>query len=170
MPEPTSEENESAKMQSFEKWYEQFNDIDHTVSIIIRGHLLLEETINEYLRLAVPNPSFLERFQFRQKVKIMRGLSASYGLDESCEKYWKLIDLLTDLRNNAAHKSHDSNSEERAEIIGKIMVLAESMHPNSDKNIPGAFASASSFLSEILYDKQSSLLKQEPGETPGPST
>ena len=104
-------------------WEKKINDFDPTVSLIIRGHLLLEGQINLYLERKLENAKFVNGFRFRAKVDMVRALSKE---GETEEELWQLILLLNTLRNKAAHKVEDENRTARIDALYKVAgVLAK---------------------------------------------
>jgi hypothetical protein len=102
--------------QMQEEWEKKMREFDPSVFLIIRAHVLLEEQINLYLERKVPNPEFVDGFRFRAKVQLVRALSE----DGKWEEFWQLIDLLTALRNQSAHKPHEKSGSARMDTLMKI--------------------------------------------------
>jgi hypothetical protein len=75
----------------------KIENIDPAVSLIIRGHSLLEEQLDLYLEKKLENPEYVRGFGFRSKVQLARALSKQ----GKTEEIWKLVSLLTDIRNQS---------------------------------------------------------------------
>lgn len=72
---------------------------------ILKGHLLAETRMREYISKKLPNPGGcdLDAFKFSQLVQIARGLCASSKHDG----LWQSIQRLNILRNRLAHELDD---------------------------------------------------------------
>jgi hypothetical protein len=94
---------------------ERFDDLvkklDPNVSVVLAGHLLIEETLNEILDLHLFNSGHLAaaRLSFSQKVEICKGLAHK----KEANSVWGLISEINKLRNAYAH-SLDPSRLERA--------------------------------------------------------
>ena len=77
-------------------------DVNDESLIVLKGHLLCEEYINEYLNECLPNATHLEKSRFQMSAKISICKAASD--DERHDKWvWKGIEKLNSLRNSYAH-------------------------------------------------------------------
>jgi hypothetical protein len=85
--------------------------VDDEALVVLKGHLIVEEKLDEIIEAFVFHPEQLEaaRLSFAQKVVIARSLS----LDEHENTVWDLILKLNTLRNRLAH-SLDGTARDRA--------------------------------------------------------
>jgi hypothetical protein len=111
--------------QMLGEWQKKLREIDPSVYLVIRAHLLLEEQINLYLEKKLPNPEFVDGLRFREKVQLVRALSKD-GKKE--EELWQVIALLNTLRNQSAHRPHEKSGPVRMDTLMKILdLMAKSM-------------------------------------------
>ncbi|HAU1514573.1 TPA: hypothetical protein ACPYPK_001025 [Legionella pneumophila] len=68
--------------------------------LVLKGHLLIEEELNQILTLISKQPKFIKdkRFNFDSKVAIIRSIDI-----DGNNKNWDLIISINKLRNNIAH-------------------------------------------------------------------
>jgi len=81
----------------FREHLEQFDELAH---MVLKGHLLIEEALNDYLRSFFVNSEFIEQgnLRFIQKVNVAR------ATDEYLEEdTWELVIAINALRNELAH-------------------------------------------------------------------
>jgi hypothetical protein len=88
---------------------EHFGYVDETALIVLKGHLLVEESLDSIISKFVFHPEFLEmaNLGFAQKVSIARALN----LTEHENEIWEIATKLNSLRNEIAH---GLNSPKRA--------------------------------------------------------
>lgn len=87
--------------------------------LILKGHLLLEELLNEYLESKLPRPEHLEeaRLTFFQRVAITRALEPLGPNDW----VWSALAKLNTARNAFAHNLEPPNAEaKRNEFIASV--------------------------------------------------
>ena len=106
---------------------EIFGDIDIESLVIIKGHLLIEESLNFIIENFVHHPDFMKNanLSFYQKLNVARSMS----LNEQDNLIWLIIEKLNTLRNDFAHRL---NSEKREEKIKLIVSLYKSEMKDSE--------------------------------------
>jgi hypothetical protein len=84
-----------------QKFAEHFTTIDETAQIILKGHLLIEESLDTILGKFVFHPEHLKsaKLSFNQKLHLARSVS----LDEHSNKMWDLAKAINSLRNVLSH-------------------------------------------------------------------
>ena len=109
------------------------NGTDRVV-VVLKGHLLVEELLREYVNNHFENAEILKdaRLTFHQYLCLSRGFS----VDESNEKLWTSIEKLNTLRNKLAHSLEPKDIETKCQ---EFVELLSSFAPNteyldSDKN------------------------------------
>jgi hypothetical protein len=77
------------------------------ISMVLKAHLILEETLHQMVRVKCEHPEFLEKAQLRfyQLIQVAR---AFYRLDEAplAAKgidVWEIVEAINTLRNRLAH-------------------------------------------------------------------
>jgi hypothetical protein len=78
-----------------------FGAVDETVLVVLKGHLLIEEQLDDIIRRFLFHPVYLDsaRLSFSQKLHIARSMS----LDEHSNSMWEIALKLNSLRNDFAH-------------------------------------------------------------------
>jgi len=112
---------------------------DPTV-VILRGHLLIEELLDNIISLHLKKPSALKdaRLTFFQKMRLVQGL-LGYGKDDST---LKTIKALNKLRNQISHRLPDDT------LINKMNPVLQEMFEDDYDQIP-----------EDIYSKSKALRK-----------
>jgi hypothetical protein len=83
------------------KLEEHLRFVDESALVVLKGHLVIEETLGEIISTFVFHGEYLEeaRLTFAQKVAVARTMS----LDEHENEMWQLIVAINSLRNDLAH-------------------------------------------------------------------
>lgn len=86
-------------------------DSTDQVSVVLKGHLLVEELLREYVNSNFSKPEKLQdaRLSFHHMLCIARALSK----DNSSDKLWDNIEKLNNLRNKLAHSLEQEVIENR---------------------------------------------------------
>lgn len=112
---------------------------DPTV-VILRGHLLIEELLDNIISLYLKKPSALKdaRLTFFQKMRLAQGFLGDIKGDST----WKIIEALNKLRNQISHKLPDDT------LVDKMNPLLKEMFEEDYGHIP-----------EDIYSKSKALRK-----------
>ena len=88
-------------------------DSTDRVTVLLKGHLLVEELLKEYVNSKFQKPEMLKdaRLTFHQVLCIARAFSS----DSSNEKLWLSIEKLNGLRNKLAHSLEPKDLEIKIE-------------------------------------------------------
>lgn len=97
---------------SFGRFLTHLPRSDDLTLIVLKGHLLVEEEINEILRmrLAEPKAIFDARLSFSQRIAVLKALS---GRDSEEIFRFAAIEALNSLRNQLAHNLEPKDIEKR---------------------------------------------------------
>lgn len=89
--------------------------VDDEALVVLKGHLIVEEKLDEIIEAFVFHPQQLEtaRLSFAQKVAIARSIS----LDEPENTVWDLILKLNTLRNRLAHSLDGTARDKAMEVL-----------------------------------------------------
>ncbi len=92
---------ETAAKEILAKLEEHLRYVDESALVILKGHLVIEEALNEIIRTFVFHSEQLEgaRISYAQKVALARSMS----LDEHNNEMWQLVLAVNSLRNELAH-------------------------------------------------------------------
>lgn len=104
-----------------------FGNIDKESLVVIKGHLLIEESLNYIIENFVHHSEFMNKakLSFYQKINVARSMS----LSEQDNTMWILIEKINTLRNDFSHRLE---SEKRDEKINLIISLYNSEMKNSE--------------------------------------
>lgn len=88
------------------KCYRHLPEPENLEVTILRGHLLVEDRLKEYIRKRLPNPSGCDLAGFRvsQLIAVARGLCPSAAQ----ETLWQSVHKLNVLRNRLSHELDDA--------------------------------------------------------------
>jgi len=94
---------------------ETFNDFDETVLVVIKGHLLIEELLDEIIGTFVHHPDYIEdaRLSFSHKIHIAKSMS----LSEHNNGMWAIATKLNALRNNLAHSLNSPKRQDKTKAV-----------------------------------------------------
>jgi hypothetical protein len=97
----------------------------------IKGHLLVEQTLDEFLAASLSDPEQIRgaRFGFADKVRVCRAMS----FDQSEDQLWTVIGCINGLRNAIAHGHGDKKIAEAMRTV-KASYLA-SLTPEQAEGI-----------------------------------
>jgi hypothetical protein len=97
---------------------DEFATLDPIVHVILKAHLLVEDSLNKIISKFVFHPERLEdaRLSFYQRFLLARSMS----LDESDNRMWGLIGSLNTLRNDLAHGLESPKRQEKIDAVKKI--------------------------------------------------
>jgi len=87
------------------KCYDHLPEPENLEVTILKGHLLIEIRLKEYIGKKLPNPQScdLDRFKFSQLINIAHGLCSSHRYDS----LWQSTQNLNMLRNRLSHELDD---------------------------------------------------------------
>jgi hypothetical protein len=81
--------------------FERVERIDALTLAVIKGHLLIEQTMDAFLEASLPHPGYiLGRLMFANKSYLCRSMS----FDESGDKAWIVLSAVNALRNDIVHE------------------------------------------------------------------
>ncbi len=112
---------------------------DPTV-VILRGHLLIEELLDDIISFYLKEPSAINdaRLTFFQKMRLAQGILGKKNDDST----WKVIEALNRLRNQISHRLPDAN------LIDKMNPILKAIFEDEFDQIP-----------EDIYSKSKALRK-----------
>jgi hypothetical protein len=133
--------------------------VDDTAQIILKGHLLAEDLMNQALEAYVLHGKHVEdaRLQFNQKLELCKSISVS----ENKNNMWNLIKKLNVVRNAL---SHSLDVERREKAINSLRSIYDQEFDSQSRNIEGvseeaalcmtAMGGALGFLHSFLSEAQ----------------
>ena len=88
--------------QSIDKFVQHMPPKEEKELCILKGHLLIEESLNSLIENQVVNPTYIlrARFEFYQKLNLAQSM---LQLNSDDEWVWKAIEKLNQVRNKMAH-------------------------------------------------------------------
>jgi hypothetical protein len=137
----------------------QLTEIDDIANIILKGHLIIESTLDDILRVLFFHPEQIlesgNRFGFERKVQILRAMLVG----SNNHPHWKIVLAVNSLRNEIAHKHA---GEERHRKINRLReVCMAEVVPETKKHLENApddevatfgCAACEGFLAVVLDD------------------
>ena len=101
---------------------------DDVSLVVLKGHLLVEEMLNELARRVLPNARYLDdaRLSFHQLSRVVRSAVRAKSKD-SC---WDLISALNSLRNDLVHNLEPPKLKRRLQALFDIAAIAQPIRPD----------------------------------------
>lgn len=101
---------------------------DDVSLVVLKGHLLVEEMLNELARNVFPNARYLDdaRLSFHQLSRVVRSAVRAKSRD-SC---WDLIFALNSLRNDMVHNLEPPKLKRRLKALFDVAVMAQPTRPH----------------------------------------
>jgi hypothetical protein len=126
----------------------------------IKGHLIVEQAIDEFLEASMADPAYISgaHFRFADKIRLCRAMS----FDQSEDRLWTVIGCVNGLRNSIAHGHEEKKIAEAMRTV-KTEYLA-SLTPEQaegikglpdDQMAEGACVTCAGFLVTITSDAKS---------------
>jgi hypothetical protein len=144
-----SHPGEDARLSRFA---ERLSDIPELISLVVTGHLLLEEILTNAIAEAVPHGEFIRdaRLNFATKVDLGRAIS----WDQHQNEAWTLIVALNELRNALAHKldSPALNAKLRRLRATMVPLDSETASSTDEAVVRAVIAHCAGFLLECLSE------------------
>lgn len=116
------------KDKSYQRFSKHFPRTGDLTLIVLKGHLLLEEEINDLLSQFMKNKNYIEKakLSFYQKICLVESLLLEGSTKGTC---FEIIEMINLLRNNIAHKLEPKKLE------AKVRDLLYCMFPNNKVEI-----------------------------------
>ena len=136
---------------------ERSKKIDELRVAVIKGHLIVEETLDAFIEASLFNPEQLktERLNFHTK----GSLALSLSLQEDQDQHWSVFWAVNQLRNKIAHKLDSEEIEEKMKFLRNAYIRtlsskqAEHAEKLSDKEIVDAACYLTAgFLATLAQD------------------
>lgn len=136
MSEPLAKELEEKR----ERFFRLLPDVDDATLIVLKGHLLIEEQLNDILYDTCLLPKYIDdaRLSFYQKIMLIRSLIGQDLKGNATEDPWRSLEALNSVRNQLAHHLEPKDVEDRidkfvfARFGGKKMVDFKSNQERAD--------------------------------------
>jgi hypothetical protein len=142
--------------KALKEYKERAKKMDALTLAVIKGHLLVEQAMDELIAASVFHPEFLResRLQFRHKICLCQ----SMGLNEQNEKMWPLLMQANVLRNAIAHGKSADNIKSAAGSVRSMyasVLGAQAKDLNTqldDQVVADALFHCSGFLTAVAED------------------
>ncbi|MEM5563846.1 hypothetical protein WNY78_01960 [Psychroserpens sp. AS72] len=104
-----------------EKLLGLFEELDESSIIVIKGHLLVEESLNNIIENFVHHSGIIQkaRLSFSQKILIAKSMS----LTEQNHSIWNVINKLNTLRNDFAHRLTSETRQHKIDDLIKLLKI-----------------------------------------------
>jgi len=102
------------------KFKEHLSQVDESVLVILKGHLIIEELLDEILSRGVFHAQFVETasLRFAQKINLARSLS----LREQDNEMWNVIVAVNALRNEMAHSLGSEKRKKKTQALLSLCI------------------------------------------------
>jgi hypothetical protein len=110
---------DKSSLDKYTKWFqEELAVVDTVAQVTLKGHLRIEELLEEILSLYFFHTEHLEEanLRFYQKLSIARGLA----LRKNQISIWKLIGAINSLRNELAHSKNGPKRQQKIALIRQL--------------------------------------------------
>lgn len=100
------------------KFYEEVRYVDDAAQILLKGHLVAEDLMNQALEAFVLHGEHVEdaRLQFNQKLELCKAISVS----DNKNNMWNLIKKINLLRNALSHSLDTGRRKKAVEALASI--------------------------------------------------
>lgn len=100
---------------AIERFQKEMSSVDELLHVLLKGHLLLEEALENILNLSVFHREHLDdaRLSFAQKSQIAR----SFCLRKNKFGEWDLIAAINALRNDFAHNLNSPGRDRKLAVV-----------------------------------------------------
>ncbi len=121
--------------KNLSRFLKQMAEVDQVTQVVLKGHLLCEESLGRVIENFVFYPSHLDacHLSFYQKVEMSRALC----LRKNNFTIWELLLAINSLRNELAHSLESSKRQGKIEKVKRL--VAEEMkseHESLDQDDP----------------------------------
>jgi len=118
------------------KFREHLQYVDDVMILILKGHLLIEESIDSILARFVFHADFLDAVSLRFPQKI--NLTRAFSLDEHANEMWELALAINTLRNELAHSLRTEKREKKTKTLREVYFRLVSDSPDQmrDPKLP----------------------------------
>lgn len=98
--------------KKFDRFASLLPVIEDTTLIVLKGHLLIEEMLNDILYNSSALPKYIDeaKLSFYQKVMIARSFDPK---GDASNELWRSLEVLNSLRNQLAHHLEPKDIEDR---------------------------------------------------------
>lgn len=97
-----------------ERFLQFLPDTDDLTLVVLKGHLLIEEQLNDILAKKSASPDYLEnvRLGFYQKIQLIKALYGINLVDKDGKQPWESLESLNTIRNKLSHHLEPKNLEQ----------------------------------------------------------
>lgn len=122
--------------RAIKRFNEEMASVDEVVHILLKGHLLIEETLTRVLEQYLFHREHLSeaRLTFNQKVLLGRALC----LRKNDLGTWELISAINSLRNEIAHRLNSPERERKLSKVKEIYLREVADAEESEKLMNGS--------------------------------
>lgn len=101
------------------RFFRAWETTDKLAEIVLKGHLLVEESIVEALRASTEQPKFIDalRLSFHQRLNVLRAFAR-----RGDAHFWELAIALNTLRNTLAHRLDHSERSDKLKRTREVFL------------------------------------------------
>jgi hypothetical protein len=116
--------------ERFERFIRLLPTIDDPALVVLKGHLLIEELLNDIIENCCDLPQYVSeaKLSFIQKTKLARAFLGKNIKGENIDEPWRSLEELNSLRNHLAHHVEPKDLDKKIDMFifarfgGKVMV------------------------------------------------
>lgn len=116
--------------ERFDRFIRLLPTIDDPALVVLKGHLLIEELLNDIIENCCDLPQHVSeaKLSFIQKLKLARALVGKNMKGENVDEPWRSLEELNSLRNKLAHHIEPRDLDKKIDAFifarfgGKVMV------------------------------------------------
>jgi hypothetical protein len=112
-----------------DQWEEYLRDSDDLMTIVVKGHLLIEHRVFTLVDKLLPNPVPLNGFRLIQRIRLLRALLSEEIGSGICDA----VERLNALRNTLAHNLESPKLQQQ---IDAFLSSTEQMGSTDDATLP----------------------------------
>ena len=117
-----------------ERFSKHLPDTDDMSLLVLKGHLLIEESLNDILIDIGECPEYINkaRLSFYQKIQLLRAFHGTDVSGDNTEMPWLALERINSLRNKLSHHIEPKDLNKNIEQFIELFGLADSDSKNRD--------------------------------------
>jgi hypothetical protein len=140
MEQPKDQEFAAEIAPYVERFTAHVREFDEAAMVLLKGHLVIEELLNEIIGRGVYHPDLMPRLDFSKKIQLARSMS----LREQDDEMWKALVAVNELRNVLAHSLDPQRRKSKLDsllaICRQCAAPKEVFKPEDPEQVHLAFA------------------------------
>jgi len=97
---------------------QHFQEIDPLTQVVLRGHLLLEERLNDILKASLYNQAVFDKMSLTFHSKLL--FARAFTISQRADGMWELMGSINTLRNGIAHSLDPEQRQKKFDSMRQI--------------------------------------------------